>query len=261
MCCQFCSRCCAYLLGSFAKWSNYVILACGVIVTLLGLKMLVAERNTICLLVLGLGALTLFVASLGLWIAEQTSSRPCWSKLYSWSLLLLVLPQLIGALLFTHPKFIESTFSHSCDYLESGTMHSALRMSGAASKAQVCEDQTNCLSMDGCQCDCDEKCRSCYQELKLSREFVVAHAKVCSYIFAGFGAIELLAWASIQLLNRFELEELLDVSNQNKSTSERNDLLRVMKAKYRGDETSSVDDRLAAKGLLGADDDDEIYII
>jgi len=227
------------------------------IVTFLGLKMLASERNTICFLVLGLGAFTLLVASLGLWIADQpTSSRPCCSKLYSWMLLMLVLPQLAGAMLFTHPKFLESTYSNSCDYLE---QHS---WASTASTGEQCTDQKTCLSLDGCSCACDEKCRTCYQEIKVSQEFVEAHAKVCSYLFAGFAAIELLAWGSIQLLNRFELEELIDMTEK-MSTGDQNTLLHSMKAKYRskGHLANSSDDPLAANTLLGADDDDEIYII
>ena len=113
------SQCCAYLLGSQAKWSNYVILGCGMIVTLLGLKMLASERNTICFLVLGLGAFTLLVASLGLWIADQpTSSRPCCSKLYSWMLLMLVLPQLAG-----HPSDASRKCSTNTDHCRCHVVH------------------------------------------------------------------------------------------------------------------------------------------
>lgn len=268
MCCgciqRWCADCCAWLVALNALWSNYVIFACGVVVTALGVNIAYNERNLLSFVVLILGILTLLTAYFGIWLARQTERRPCCVSLYSCLLLLLIVPQLAGALMLTNHSFVDTVVSKSCTQFER-TIHRDGLVRDAA-----CSDQNACSASDKCLCECDEKCRSCQRDVEKSREFIAKHAKLCSYLFFGFGGLELFAWISVQMLRdggggsggvqpagQFELDD----HTKRETTADKNELLRAMKAKY-ADRRKGRDDPEAGTGLLvGDDDEDQIFHI
>eukprot|EP00656_Telonema_subtile_P035855 TRINITY_DN39811_c0_g1_i1.p1 TRINITY_DN39811_c0_g1~~TRINITY_DN39811_c0_g1_i1.p1 ORF type:complete len:187 (-),score=42.40 TRINITY_DN39811_c0_g1_i1:6-566(-) len=159
MCCGYftrCfSRCCAGLIRANARWSNYIILVCGLAVTLLGLRIAAIERNMLCLLVLLLGILTMITAYFGIWIAAQSQRRPCCVSLYSVLLLLVVLPQLAAAVMVNRESFVDSLVSQTCskfDVVVQAKLHpgSSSVLNGTA--LQPCTDQQTCSADDGCVC-------------------------------------------------------------------------------------------------------------
>lgn len=274
MCCgcvsRCLSRCCASLIRFSARWSNYIIFLCGLAVTLLGLRIASIERNMLCLLVLLLGVLTMLTAYFGIWLAGQPERRPCCVTLYSLLLLLLLIPQLAGAALVKRESFVDSMVSQSCSQFDA-VLQSKLHLARASNfsappSAQPCPNQETCSASDGCLCECDDKCRSCQRDVQRSRDFVREHAQLSSRVFLGFGALELFAWLSVQLLSRFDLNDgegsvgtEMEDRARKPSAGEQNSLLRAMKEKY-GDH-SHENDPLAGVGLLGADDQDEIFCI
>lgn len=254
------------LIRASARWSNYLIFLAGMIVTVVGLRIALVEHNLLCFLVLLIGVLTMLTAYFGIWLAKQPQGRPCCLSLYSALLLLLVLPQLVGAMVVTRPSFVDSLVSQSCSKFQHAvlvhTMGTSMNHTAAA-----CADQLTCSLSDDCVCDCDEKCRSCLQDVSKSREFVQSHATMCSYLFIGFGLLELFAWVSMQMLSRFETQPLA-LTNETElqerrrpSAAESNQLLKDMKAKYGDKSGSKLDDPLAGSSLLSSDQDHDIFCV
>eukprot|EP00658_Telonema_sp_P-2_P029884 TRINITY_DN22661_c0_g1_i2.p1 TRINITY_DN22661_c0_g1~~TRINITY_DN22661_c0_g1_i2.p1 ORF type:complete len:266 (+),score=44.96 TRINITY_DN22661_c0_g1_i2:238-1035(+) len=264
--CNCLQKLCAGLVRFNARWSNYIMFLAGVVVLGFGLRTATADRNLLSLSLVLLGGLTMLTAWFGIWLSQQPSRRPCCVSIYSLLLLLLVVPQLMGAVVVTRPGFIDTLVTQSCTKFELNVMARATGQPALnlTHGEEICTDPDTCSSTDGCICECDNKCRMCKQEVETSRHFVQEHAQICARLFIAFGTLELFAWISIQMLSRFDLESA-EATNLETEMAERparapNKLLRAMKQKY-GDR-ADFDDPLAGSGLLGSRDvEDEIFCI